>query len=108
MLRKCFGFLIAGILAGTVTGLLGAGGGILVVLGLRALYKENARHTHAIFASCIAVMLPLSAFSAWQYAQKGGIPAFSPLTLALPAEVLAFDHVDRGVLVNSCRLICRH
>ena len=74
-----------GVGAGFVNGLLGAGGGILIVLGLRLLYKNNAQNTHKIFASTIAVMLPLSAFSAWQYAQKGGLPPVSFLGLVLPA-----------------------
>ena len=79
--------IIGGICAGFVNGLLGAGGGILVVLGLRALYGKKKEGTHAVFASAIAVMLPLSAFSAWQYAQKGGLPPFSFLGLALPAAL---------------------
>ncbi len=85
--KKTLPLVPLGIGAGFINGLLGAGGGILVVLGLRALYRKSERSTHAVFASTIAVMLPLSAFSAWQYAQKGGLPPFSFLFLALPAAL---------------------
>lgn len=78
---------LLGLGAGFINGLLGAGGGVLVVLGLRWLYRGKVKQTQTIYASTIAVMLPLSAFSAWQYYAAGNLPDFSFWGLALPAAL---------------------
>lgn len=78
---------LLGLGAGFINGLLGAGGGVLVVLGLRWLYRNKIKQTQVIYASTIAVMLPLSAFSAWQYHTAGNLPDFSFWGLALPAAL---------------------
>ena len=56
-----------GITAGFLNGLLGAGGGIVIVLGLRLLLGKKLADPRSVFASAIAVMLPLSALSAYRY-----------------------------------------
>lgn len=77
--------LLIGFGAGFLNGLLGAGGGILIVYGLRHLLKDSPVDPHAIFASAIAVMLPLSAISAILYLRNGHLEAASVGLLALPA-----------------------
>ncbi len=90
--------LLLGLSAGFVNGLLGAGGGILVVYGLRRIMKGKLSDGRAIYASAIAVMLPLSALSALQYFKSGHLPAGSFLATLLPA-------LAGGVL--GALLLCR-
>lgn len=77
--------LLIGFGAGFLNGLLGAGGGILIVYGLQYALGKDRVESHAIFASAIAVMLPLSALSALQYLRNGHLEAASVGLLALPA-----------------------
>ena len=74
-----------GLGAGFLNGLLGAGGGILIVFGLRKLLKRNLKDPRAIFPTAIAVMLPLSLLSAWQYARAGSLQLSYFGWLILPA-----------------------
>ena len=85
--KLLFPLLLIGLAAGFVNGLLGAAGGLVVVMGLRALFQKKAANGHRFYATAIAVMLPLSALSAWQYARGGHLPQFSLLTLILPAAL---------------------
>ena len=62
-----------GVGAGFLNGLLGAGGGILIVFGLRKLLKGQLKDPRAIYPTAIAVMLPLSLLSVWQYARAGSL-----------------------------------
>ena len=83
---KTLPFLLAiGLGAGFINGLLGAGGGILVVLGLRRLFANKVPNVHSFYATSIAVMLPLSAWSAWQYYSRGNLPTVPFTTFILPA-----------------------
>ena len=74
-----------GLLAGFLNGLLGAGGGIAVVIGLRALFQKKPVNGHSFYATAIAVMLPLSVLSVWQYARGGHLPTVSLWGLILTA-----------------------
>lgn len=85
-------FLLIGALTGFVNGLLGAGGGIVLIYLLRFAQKRFSHVTGRvnyptdskdIFANALAVTLPLSLFSATQYAAAGrlSLGAFSPLIL---------------------------
>ena len=74
-----------GLGAGFLNGLLGAGGGILIVFGLRKLLKRSLKDPRAIFPTAIAVMLPLSLLSAWQYARAGSLQLSYFGWLILPA-----------------------
>ena len=82
--KKTLPVLALGAASGFLNGLLGAGGGILVVVGLRRFFA-NVPNQRTYFATAIAVMLPLSALSAFQYARAGHLPAHLPLWLILPA-----------------------
>ena len=74
-----------GLAAGFLNGLLGAGGGIVLVFGLRRLFSKKVRDGRSFYASAIAVMLPLSLLSAWQYRKAGHLPSLSLGTLLFPA-----------------------
>lgn len=76
-----------GAAAGFLNGLLGAGGGIVIVFGLNALLGKRLADPRSIYATAIAVMLPLSALSAWQYFQNGHLTEGNLGLLVLPALV---------------------
>ena len=77
--------LAIGLGAGFVNGLLGAGGGIIVVIGLRLLFGKKVADGRSFYATAIAVMLPLSAVSAWQYIRVGHLTVAALGPLLLPA-----------------------
>ena len=62
-----------GLLAGFLNGLLGAGGGIPLVMGLAGIFGKKVANGRRFFTTALAVMLPLSLFSAYQYLQKAPI-----------------------------------
>ena len=62
-----------GLGAGFLNGLLGAGGGILIVFGLNRWLGPRLADPRSVFASAIAVMLPLSLLSAVQYLRQGSL-----------------------------------
>lgn len=68
---------IAGMLAGTVNGLFGGGGGIPLVLLLR---KWAGLDEKTAFATCVAIVFPFCLVSAAVYAFHGALP----LTQSLP------------------------
>ena len=74
-----------GLCAGFLNGLLGAGGGILIVFGLRKLLKGRLKDQRSIYPTAIAVMLPLSLLSVWQYARQGSLELSGLGRLILPA-----------------------
>lgn len=76
---------LLGLAAGFINGLLGAGGGIIVVMGLGALGGKAGANGNSIYATAIAVMLPLSALSAFRYHLAGHLPPISFWHLILPA-----------------------
>ena len=78
---------LLGLLAGFLNALLGAGGGIPLVLGLRRLYGNKVPDGRRFYATTLAVMLPLSLFSVWQYQKKGALPQPSFWALLLPAAL---------------------
>ena len=76
-----------GLLAGFINGLLGAGGGILIVLGLRRYFAKKSSNERRFYTTALGVMLPLSAFSVWQYARAGHLAPLSLGTFLLPALI---------------------
>ena len=57
--------ILAGLAIGVVTGLFGAGGGMLTVLALTFIAKFDEKHSHA---TAIAVILPMCLISSVVYA----------------------------------------
>ena len=77
--------LLLGFGAGLLNGLLGAGGGILIVMGLRLMFEKKVPNGRSFYTTALAVMLPISAISAWQYFKKGHLPALPIGPLVIPA-----------------------
>ncbi len=61
-----------GLLSGFLNGLLGAGGGIIVVLAVNKLFNVG-EDKNAAFATALCVMLPVSLLSAAMYAARGSM-----------------------------------
>lgn len=80
-----FLILALGLGAGFINGLLGAGGGILIVFGLSRLLRGKIRDPRSVYASAIAVILPLSILSAIQYFRQGSLEIHTLELLILPA-----------------------
>ena len=60
-----------GLLAGFCNGLLGAGGGIILVLTFGALLRRDSEAQRSVYANALCVMLPLSLFTLISYGKKG-------------------------------------
>ena len=83
--RNILPVCLLGAISGLLNGLLGAGGGIGIVMGLRLIFQNKVANGRRFYSTAIAVILPLSLLSVLQYHNKGLLPAFSLGTLALPA-----------------------
>ena len=83
--------LLIGFLAGLTNGLLGAAGGIVIVMGLRAFLTKKVANGRSFYTTALAVMLPLSILTAMQYARGGHLGA-------LPPEIVVFPSVLGGAL----------
>ncbi|MBO5883117.1 MAG: sulfite exporter TauE/SafE family protein [Clostridia bacterium] len=77
--------VLLGASAGFVNGLLGAGGGILIVLALKKILKKESADEKEIFANSLAIMLPVSVFSAFLYAARGNISLVGFDAFIIPA-----------------------
>ena len=76
-----------GLVSGFINGFLGAGGGILIILGLRLCTRNKKIDEHRFYTTALGVMLPLSAFSVWQYRRAGHLAPLSLGTFMLPALI---------------------
>lgn len=106
--RHAAALLSTGLVAGIINGLLGAGGGIIVVLVLTAWYKRlcgnsasRADVAKSVYVTSLLTMLPVSLFSALQYAGSGqlSLSSFSPYLLPALLGGLA-----GGVVLDRVRL----
>lgn len=84
-LKTVLPLLAIGLAAGFTNGLLGAGGGIIVVMALRMIFQKKGVSEHSYYTTAIAVMLPLSLLSAWQYRAAGHLPLIPFWHLILPS-----------------------
>lgn len=62
-----------GLLAGTVNGLLGAGGGIVIIFALNKVLGEKALDKNGAFATALCIMLPISLLSVIIYSSRGHV-----------------------------------
>lgn len=81
------GIALSGLLAGAVNGLFGAGGGLVLVPGLRLLGKLPEEE---LFPSALGVMLPLSIVSLTVYALGGSLPWSQALPYCLGGAIGGF------------------
>lgn len=84
LLGSLFGIGATGLLAGTVAGLFGVGGGIVMVPLLVLLF---GREQHVAQGTSLAVMLPLSVAGCLRYAAKGNVEWTTALALSLGAVI---------------------
>ena len=78
---------VIGLGAGTLNGLLGTGGGVVILLGLSHIPKLKLRDPRTAYATTLAVILPLSLFSALRYFRAGGVDVSTVCILILPAAI---------------------
>jgi len=84
--RRIFLLLTAGLAAGFLNGLLGAGGGILLVYALSAMNPDKTPDgVRDNFAATIAAVLPVTLFSAILYAADGRMDISAVTPLVIPA-----------------------
>ena len=92
---------------GFINGLLGTGGGIFLVYTLRWYSERHAQDgrgilgTRDVYAGALAVMLPISVFSATHYARAGALDLSSFAPLLLPSVV---GGVLGGILLDKLRI----
>ena len=77
--------LFFGAIAGFLNGLLGAGGGIPLVLGLSFVLGKKATNGRRFFTTALAVMLPLSLYSVRRYTTFLPLDGVQLCVIALPA-----------------------
>ena len=103
-IKKLIPVLLLGSLSGLLIGLLGAGGGIPLVIGLRALFGKKVANGKSFYSTTLATMLPLSLYSAYQYAQSTPLVGALPLSAALASALggamgaLLLSGISTGVL----------
>lgn len=83
--KKTLPVCLLGLLAGALNGLLGAGGGVAIVLGLRPLLKNTSHDPRAVYVSALCVMLPVSLLTVLRYRAMGHLDSAQISLLALPA-----------------------
>jgi uncharacterized membrane protein YfcA len=100
--------LLIGALSGFINGLLGTGGGIVLVLSLsRFCHRKSKQHSRYsmekrdVFANALAVMLPISLFSASRYAAAGTLDVMAFAPLALPSLI---GGILGGILLDRLQL----
>ena len=83
---KKYAFYIVGIFSGFVNGILGTGGGTVAVPAMEWL-GVDPKKSHS---TAIAVILPITAVSAFLYYRQGNVDLKSTLILAVSGSVGAF------------------
>jgi uncharacterized membrane protein YfcA len=82
--RTTLPVLAIGLGAGLLNGTLGTGGGVLIVLALRPLLREESLRRR-VYPTALGVMLPLSALTLLRYWLSGSMTGAAPLPLFLAA-----------------------
>ncbi len=94
--------LLCGAGAGFLGGLLGAGGGVILIFVLSAALGQEADRRD-VYATALAVTLPVTLFSFWRYAAAGRLIVDGFARFLLPAVLggavggWLLDRIDPGV-----------
>lgn len=84
-IKKTLPVSLLGLAGGFLNGLLGAGGGIPLVMGLRWLFGKKVANGRRFFTTALSVMLPLSLYSICRYTSKAPLPLGLFVTMLFPA-----------------------
>ena len=84
-IKKTLPVSLLGLAGGFLNGLLGAGGGIPIVMGLSLFFGKKVPNGRRFFTTALAVMLPLSLYSAYRYAKKAPLPTDLFWSMLFPA-----------------------
>ncbi len=103
-IRALFILSVCGFAAGICNGLLGAGGGVILVLALGWLLPYSEENGRSVYANALLVMLPLSCLTLWRYAQNGALDSLSSSSISLPLLLgAALGGVVGGVLLGKLK-----
>jgi uncharacterized membrane protein YfcA len=84
-IKKALPVSLLGLAGGFLNGLLGAGGGIPIVMGLSLLFRKKVPNGRRFFTTALALMLPLSLYSVYRYAKKAPLPTDLFIGMLFPA-----------------------
>ena len=98
--RSLLRMTLYGICAGFINGLIGTGGGILIVFGIKRLIERDEKASRDVFANALAVMLPLSLVSAALYASSGRFPVNDFQKYIIPTALGGFVG---GILLDKLK-----
>lgn len=90
-----------GLGAGLLCGLLGAGGGVVLLLALQRIGKDGEGDLRDVFATSLAIMIPLALLACLRYSAYGSLSA-RELSPFLPAAILG--GLSGGFLLGKIRL----
>ncbi len=82
---SALGVTVIALLAGIINGLIGAGGGIVLSLGLTALLGKLLSEKKDIYFNSQAAMIPVSIISYFLYAKSGSVSAIPFRDMLFPA-----------------------
>ena len=99
---KKYGAWISGAAAGVINGLFGAGGGMVL---LPLLSKTTDLEGKAVFANCVAIILPISLVSAAVYFLRGGSFAAESVPYLIGG---AIGGVIAGLLLKKLKALWLH
>lgn len=89
--KTSIGLIIISLIGGILNGLIGAGGGIVLSLGLSALVGSYMKEKKDIYFNSQAAMIPVSIVSYFVYAMNGD-------TTAIPLWNMVFPSIAGGIL----------
>ena len=99
---KKYGAWLSGAAAGAINGLFGAGGGMVL---LPLLGKTTDLKDKAVFANCVAIILPISLVSAVVYFLRGGSFASQSVPYLIGG---AIGGVIAGLLLKKLKALWLH
>lgn len=90
-------YVLLGLVAGVVNGLLGIGGGTILIPGMVYLLGMKQHHAHA---TSLLIVLPTSIVSMLVYYSQGNIQVRPLISLAVATSIGA---IIGAILMNYCR-----
>lgn len=87
-IKKYRAHLLIGAISGTINGLLGAGGGIIITYFFSHVLNEEQKSKNAVFVNAVATMLPISIVSLILYIKRGYITFENGLLSLFPSAII--------------------